>query len=212
MLPLKVRVSDLGFEVDAALLRPDEAKWILVLAHGAGAGMHHPFMENLAHELAACRVATLRYQFPSVQQGRKRPDPPAVLTATVRAAVRRASEAASDLTLLAGGKSLDGRMTSLAFSNEQSAIKPDTPQVSGLVFLVFPCTLLIVQARNARTTWRGFGCQCCFYKVPATRWPTWPWCAPYVRRWHHKPRYMLSIRRTTLSTCCSDQDAQTLRS
>ena len=80
---LTVRGSDSASEVQALLLRPDDAKWLLVLAHGAGAGMHHPFMESLARELAACRVATFRYQFPYMQQGRHRPDPPAVLTATV---------------------------------------------------------------------------------------------------------------------------------
>ncbi len=118
-MPLRTRVVDTDSEVEAALLRPDDAKWLLVLAHGAGAGMHHSFMENLARELAACQVATLRYHFPYMQEGRKRPDSPAVLTGTVRAAVKTASEAASDLPVLAGGRSLGGRMTSLAFSDEQ---------------------------------------------------------------------------------------------
>lgn len=120
------------------LLRPDDARWLLVLAHGAGAGMHHPFMESLARELAACRVASLRYQFPYMQQRRKRPAAPAMLTATVRTAVTAASEAASDLPLLAGGKSLGGRMTSLAFSGEPSDTKVDTTRVRGLVFFGFP--------------------------------------------------------------------------
>src|SRR5512138_2639322 len=91
---LTVRVPDSGDDVEALLLRPDNAKWLLVLGHGAGAGMHHSFMDSLAHELAACRVATLRYQFPYMQQRRGRPDAPAVLTATVRAAVIAASKAA----------------------------------------------------------------------------------------------------------------------
>jgi predicted alpha/beta-hydrolase family hydrolase len=100
--------------------------------------MHHPFMESLALELAACRVASLRYQFPYMQQRRNRPDAPALLTATVRAAVTAASEAASDLPLLAGGKSLGGRMTSLAFAEERAATNAYTARVRGLVFFGFP--------------------------------------------------------------------------
>ncbi|HEY6085419.1 MAG TPA: alpha/beta family hydrolase, partial [Nitrospira sp.] len=135
---LTVHVSDSAGDVEAVLLRPDNARWLLVFAHGAGAGMHHPFMENLARELAACGVASLRFQFPYMQQRRKRPDAPAVLTATVRAAVIAASEAASDLPLLGGGKSLGGRMTSLACSEEQSATNVHAPGVRGLVFFGFP--------------------------------------------------------------------------
>jgi predicted alpha/beta-hydrolase family hydrolase len=77
-----------------------------VLAHGAGAGMNHPFLETLAQELAVVRIATLRYQFPYMEHRRKIPDVPSVLTATVRAAVHAASEQAPDLPLLAGGKSM----------------------------------------------------------------------------------------------------------
>jgi predicted alpha/beta-hydrolase family hydrolase len=135
---LTLRVSDSIGDVEALLLRPDEARWLLVLAHGAGAGMHHPFMESLANELAACCVASLRYQFPYMQHRRGRPDHPAVLTATVWAAVTAASEAASDLPLLAGGKSLGGRMTSLAFSEEASGTKVDAARVRGVVFVGFP--------------------------------------------------------------------------
>lgn len=131
---LTIRVSDSVGRVDAILLRPANAKWLLVLAHGAGAGMHHAFMKRLVDELAACRVATLRYQFPYMQQQRKRPDPPGVLSATVRAAVSSASTGAPDLPLLAGGKSLGGRMTSLAASERA----PDFAHVRGLVFFGFP--------------------------------------------------------------------------
>ena len=119
-------------EVSALLVRPEEATWLLVLAHGAGAGMRHAFLETLANELAAVSVATLRYQFPYVEQRRRRPDPPSVLTATVRAAVRAAAEAAPDLPLLAGGKSLGGRMTSLAASEQP------LEGVRGIVFFGFP--------------------------------------------------------------------------
>ena len=135
---LTVRVSDSAGDVEALLLRPDDANRLLVFAHGAGAGMHHPFMERLAGELAGCRMATLRYQFPYMQKQRKRPDPPAVLTATVRAAVAAASETAPGLPLLAGGKSLGGRMTSLAVADERSAPSPGIASVRGLVFFGFP--------------------------------------------------------------------------
>ena len=135
---LTVHVSDSAGDVEALLLRPDDARWLLVLAHGAGAGMSHPFMEHLAGELAGCRIATFRYQFPYLQQRRKRPDPPGVLTTTVRAAVAAASEAASDLPLLAGGKSLGGRMTSLAFAGERSVGGSGIVPLRGLVFFGFP--------------------------------------------------------------------------
>jgi predicted alpha/beta-hydrolase family hydrolase len=131
---MAIRVSESIGDVEAALLRPDDAKWLLVLAHGAGAGMHHPFMEHLARQLAERGVATFRYQFPYMQQRRKRPDPPAVLTATVQAAVLAASEAVSPMPLFAGGKSLGGRMTSLAFADERSQLA----QIRGLVFFGFP--------------------------------------------------------------------------
>ncbi len=135
---LTVRVSDSAGDVGALLLRPDNANWLLVFAHGAGAGMHHPFMEHLAAQLAGCGVATLRYHFPYMQHRRKRPDPPAVLTATVRAAVAAASETAPGLPLLAGGKSFGGRMTSLTVADERSAPSPGIASLRGLVFIGFP--------------------------------------------------------------------------
>ena len=119
-------------EVSAILERPLEARWLLALAHGAGAGMRHPFLETLARELAALHVATLRYQFPYMEQRRRIPDSPAVLAATVRAAVGAATQAAPDLPLLAGGKSLGGRMSSFAAAQQPLA------RVKGLVFFGFP--------------------------------------------------------------------------
>ena len=116
----------------ALLLRPAKARWLLVLAHGAGAGMSHPFMEKLAGELAGVGVATLRYQFPYMEERRRAPDPPTVLMATVVAAVRAAAEAAPGLPLLAGGKSMGGRMTS------QAAAQHVLDGVRGLVFFGFP--------------------------------------------------------------------------
>ena len=128
---LKFRVENSG-EVSALLLRPQDARWLMLLAHGAGAGMRHPFMEGLAVELAAARIATLRYQFPYMEQRRGRPDAPAVLVATVAAALGKAKEVAADLPLLAGGKSMGGRMSSLA------AAQNLLPGVRGLVFFGFP--------------------------------------------------------------------------
>jgi len=119
-------------EVSALLLRPTKARWLLVLAHGAGAGMSHPFMEMLAGELSKVGVATLRYQFPYMEERRRVPDAPGVLTATVAAAVRAAAEAAPNLPLLAGGKSMGGRMTS------QAAAQHPLDGVRGLVFFGFP--------------------------------------------------------------------------
>jgi predicted alpha/beta-hydrolase family hydrolase len=121
-----------GGEVSALLLRPTTAQRLLVLAHGAGAGMSHPLMEKLAGELAGVGVATLRYQFPYMEGRRRVPDAPAVLTATVVAAVRAAAEAAPGLPLLAGGKSMGGRMTS------QAAAQYPLDDVRGLVFFGFP--------------------------------------------------------------------------
>ena len=121
-----------GSEVSALLLRPSKAQWLLILAHGAGAGMRHPFMQKLASELATVNIATLRYQFPYMEQKRRVPDAPVVLTAAVAAAMRAASQAAPDLPLLAGGKSMGGRMTS------QAAAQQLLDGVRGLVFFGFP--------------------------------------------------------------------------
>lgn len=114
------------------LVRPDKAWLLYVLAHGAGAGMRHRFLETIATSLAGRGVATFRYQFPYMDEGGGRPDPPGLLESSVRAAVSRASETAPDLPLIAGGKSLGGRMTSSA-----AAVSP-LPGVKGLVFLGFP--------------------------------------------------------------------------
>jgi len=121
-----------GGEVSALLLRPQAARWLLLLAHGAGAGMRHPFMESLAVRLAEARIATMRYQFPYMEQRRGRPDAPSVLVSTVAAALQKAGEIAPELPLLAGGKSMGGRMTS------QAAAENLLPDVRGLVYFGFP--------------------------------------------------------------------------
>lgn len=113
-------------------MRPPTARRMLTLAHGAGAGMRHPFMEKLAVELANVGVATLRYEFPYMEQRRNRQDPPSVLHARVAEAAQAAREAAPDLPLLAGGKSFGGRMTS------QAAAEGILTDVKGIVFFGFP--------------------------------------------------------------------------
>jgi predicted alpha/beta-hydrolase family hydrolase len=119
-------------EVSALLLLPTRATCLLVLAHGAGAGMNHPFMSAIANQLAENNVATLRYQFPYMEYRRRVPDKQPLLTTTVAAAVRIAAKLAPDLPLFAGGKSMGGRMTSLAASEQQ------LESVRGLMFFGFP--------------------------------------------------------------------------
>lgn len=119
-------------EVPAVLIQPAGARAMLAFAHGAGAGIHHPFMRATAERLAARGVATLRYQFPYMQLGRRPPDRPSVLIDTVRAAAARAGALSAGLPLFAGGKSLGGRMTSMADA------RAPLSDVRGLVFFGFP--------------------------------------------------------------------------
>lgn len=114
------------------LIRPPQAATCFVFAHGAGAGMTHPFMETFATGLGERNIATLRYQFPYMEKGSKRPDSPAVAQAAVRAAVAEAGKHFPELALIAGGKSFGGRMTS------QAQTKAPLPDVQGLAFLGFP--------------------------------------------------------------------------
>jgi uncharacterized protein len=118
--------------VSGLLLAPANARACYVLAHGAGAGMKHAFMAAVATELAERGIATLRYQFPYMEKGSKRPDPPKLAHAAVRAAVAEAAKLLPKLPLFAGGKSFGGRMTSQA-----QAASP-LPGVRGLIFLGFP--------------------------------------------------------------------------
>lgn len=120
-------------EVSAALIRPEDARALLVYAHGAGAGIHHPFMRSTCQRLAARGVATLRYHFPYMEAaGRRPPDRPPVLVDTVRSAVVKAADLAGDVPLFVGGKSMGGRMTSTA------SAEAVLPGVRGLVFFGFP--------------------------------------------------------------------------
>src|SRR3990172_5558180 len=119
--------------VSALFLRPEKAVALLMLAHGAGTDMRHFFMEDLSQALAERRIATFRYNFPYKEKaGGRGPNSKPVLTATVRAAAQAAASAAPDLPLFAGGKSMGGRMTSLACS------EAPLPKVKGLIFFGFP--------------------------------------------------------------------------
>jgi len=129
--PVTITVDD-ARSVSGLLQTPPEARACYVMAHGAGAGMAHPFMGTIANELAGHGIATLRYQFPYMEQGSKRPDTPKLAQATVRAAVAEASRLLPELALFAGGKSFGGRMTS------QTQAAAPLSGVRGLVFLGFP--------------------------------------------------------------------------
>src|SRR5438128_9741852 len=129
---LRVRVGETTGDVSALLVRPADARLLYVLAHGAGAGVRHPFLETISQRLAEREIATLRYQFPYMEQRARRPEPPALAAAAVRAAVMEAARAAPGVPLVAGGKSFGGRMTSTAQASEP------LPAVRGLVFLGFP--------------------------------------------------------------------------
>jgi predicted alpha/beta-hydrolase family hydrolase len=128
---ITLQVSD-SRTVSGLLDLPANARACFVFAHGAGAGMNHASMSCVADDLSQQGIATLRYQFPYMESGSRRPDPPALCHATVRAAVMEAARLAPDLPLVAGGRSFGGRMTSQA-----QAIAP-LPGVAGLAFLAFP--------------------------------------------------------------------------
>jgi predicted alpha/beta-hydrolase family hydrolase len=129
--PFSIEVTGSGV-VSGLVTRPAAAHAACVLAHGAGAGMHHSFMAAVADGLGARGVATLRFQFPWMERGSRRPDQPRVAHAAVRAAVAEANRRLAGLPLFAGGKSFGGRMTS------QAQAQSPLPGVSGLVFLGFP--------------------------------------------------------------------------
>jgi predicted alpha/beta-hydrolase family hydrolase len=129
--PVHIEV-DADTRVSGLLTAPPSSKACFIAAHGAGAGMQHAFLANLANDLATRGIATLRYQFPYMEKGGRRPDPPARCHATVRAAVAAARALLPSLPLFAGGKSFGGRMTSQTQSAEP------LPEVRGLAFLGFP--------------------------------------------------------------------------
>lgn len=131
-VPIEIACEHDRGSVTGLLVVPERPRALYVFGHGAGAGMRHAFMEAAVSRLHDLRVATLRYQFPYMEQGRRAPDPRPVLVATVRAAVREAADRHPDLPLIAGGKSMGGRMTSIA------AAEAPLPGVRGLAFFGFP--------------------------------------------------------------------------
>jgi uncharacterized protein len=129
--PLTIDTGKSG-AVSALLSRSDAPRACYVFAHGAGAGMTHSFMEAFANGLCERGIACLRYQFPYMEKGSKRPDPPAIAQAAVRAVVAKAAQLFPGVTLIAGGKSFGGRMTS------QAQAAASLPGVRGLAFVGFP--------------------------------------------------------------------------
>ena len=129
--PLRIPLSS-GTSISGVLSQPEAPRACFVFAHGAGAGMNHPFMADLSAALAARGIATLRFQFPFMEQGSKRPDSPAVAQQTVRAAVDEACTRLPGVALFAGGKSFGGRMTSGAQADAPLA------SVRGIIFVGFP--------------------------------------------------------------------------
>ena len=153
-----------GRLVSRLLLVPEGARILSVLAHGAGVGMNHRAMKEVASGLAGRGVASFRYNFPFMEQGAKRPDPPALCHAAVRAAVAEAARLAPGLALVAGGRSFGGRMTSQA-----QALSP-LPGVLGLVFLAFPLHPA-GRGASAAATSSTCACPCCFCRGRATGSP-----------------------------------------
>ena len=131
-ISFKIAVSASIGEVSAEIFEPEKLEAILVLAHGAGAGMNHPFMTALSKELATLHIATLRFNFPFTEQKKKRPDVPAVAHKTIEAAIQHAKKIFPKIPLFAGGKSFGGRMTSQYLSKEYDS------GVKGIVFVGFP--------------------------------------------------------------------------
>ena len=129
--PVSIEIEG-GQQVSGLLQSTNRARACYILAHGAGAGMTHPFMTAAANELAQRGIATLRYNFPYMEKRSKRPDSPKIAQATVRAAVAHAARLLPLVPLFAGGKSFGGRMTS------QAQAAAPLPGVRGLVFLGFP--------------------------------------------------------------------------
>ncbi|MEM7656334.1 MAG: alpha/beta family hydrolase [Bacteroidota bacterium] len=128
---LKISIPETGGEVSALFWRPEDARGILVLGHGAGAGMTHTNMEGITQAMAHQGLATLRYQFPFMERGGGR-DKQSVSLATIHAAIQQAKVLAPDLPLLAGGHSFGGRMTS-----HYVATSPDE-DLRGVMFFAFP--------------------------------------------------------------------------
>ena len=167
MTPKPVTIAiDETHRVSGLLLAPKATRCCYVLAHGAGAGMTHPFMTAIADGLAERGIATLRYQFPYMEQGGKRPDAPKLAQATVRAAVAEAARLMPKLALIAGGKSFGGRMTS------QAQAEAPLAGVRGLRSSDFRCMRRAAPRRSAPRISSRSKSPCCSCKGPAMRSPT----------------------------------------
>jgi len=129
---MKIKVSDKIGSVSAEVISPEKPKAILVLAHGAGAGMMHPFMKSLCDELCERNIATLRFNFPFIEQKKGRPDLPPIAHATIEVAIQAAEKKFPDIPLFAGGKSFGGRMTSQLMASKGIS------SVQGIIFFGFP--------------------------------------------------------------------------
>jgi predicted alpha/beta hydrolase len=159
--PVTIAIDE-NIRVSGLLQAPKSARACYVLAHGAGAGMHHAFMAAVAAELADRGIATLRYQFPYMEKGSKRPDPPKLAHATVRAAVAEAARLLPKLPLIAGGKSFGGRMTS------QAQAAAACPAFAVWRSSDFRCIQPDVRRRNVVTTCSTSRSRCCSCKARAT--------------------------------------------
>ena len=129
---LTIKVSESIGSVSGIIVEPEKVKFLMIVAHGAGAGMSHPFMETLSKQLAEHSVATLRFNFPFTENGKKRPDPAPVAEKTISAVWEKASMLYPNVPLLAAGKSFGGRMSSHVLS------KAEIPYIKGVVFFGFP--------------------------------------------------------------------------
>ena len=165
MEALRIPVGDES--VSALLIRPADAKALYVFAHGAGAGMTHKAWNPMRKAWRSAAIATLRFQFPYMEKGSKRPDSPKIAHAAVRAAVAEAMKLAADLPLFAGGRSFGGRMTSQA-----QAISP-LPGVRGLAFLGFPLHPAGKPGIERAEHLARSRCRCCSFPALAMRWRRW---------------------------------------
>ena len=202
---IKFSAREKDGQVSGLLILPKGAQALLVLAHGAGAGMRHRFMEETAQKLADQAIATLRYQFAYMEKGHKRPDGEAVLTATVRAAVAAAKKHGEGLRLFAGGKSMGGRMTSLA------AAKEPLEGVRGLIYFGFP-----LHAAGRPSADRGqhlfmSNCRCYFCRGPGMHWPISNFSSRFALVSARRSSFLSSMVVTIPSTCSRVQVGLTVK-
>ncbi|HSP88751.1 MAG TPA: alpha/beta family hydrolase [Ignavibacteriaceae bacterium] len=132
---IKFNASKSSGDVSGILILPHKPKFIFTFAHGAGAGMNHSFMEKVSNYFAEENIATLRFNFPYTEKKKKSPDPAPILMETIRSAIRTALEYSGDIPIFSGGKSMGGRMTSMAASDEN---KTGMEKVRGIIFFGFP--------------------------------------------------------------------------